>query len=142
MIGCIVTGHGEFSIGLLKAFEMIAGPQEKMIAVPFNEAEPLTSYQENLKLKSEEFLADGEPLIVLTDLMGGTPFNTAMLLKQEHKNMHVLAGTNLPMLLEVMVQRMGDSPIDAVLEKIIDTGSKGVVIGEIKRSETQEEDGI
>lgn len=39
MVGCILTGHGEFASGLGSAVEMIAGPQDNLTVVTFRESE-------------------------------------------------------------------------------------------------------
>ena len=41
MIGCVITGHGEFGPGLSLAVEMIAGKQEKFEVVAFREDQSL-----------------------------------------------------------------------------------------------------
>ena len=41
MIGLILTGHGEYAIGVGHALEMIAGKQEAFKVVPFRESEPM-----------------------------------------------------------------------------------------------------
>ncbi len=42
MVGCIITGHGDFAQGLMSALEMIAGPQNATQAVIFHEDEAAT----------------------------------------------------------------------------------------------------
>lgn len=143
MISCIVTGHGEFSNGLTHALEMIAGPQENVIALPFREEEPLETYQKNLEQLSKEMLNKSDELVIFTDLMGGTPFNQSMLVKLTNNNVHVLAGTNLPILLEFMAQTMMGTEIEDLLIKVIESAKQGIVIGELPTEKAEEEtDGI
>lgn len=143
MISCIITGHGEFPVGMLHALEMIAGPQEKMVAIPFRESAPLEEYQKEIYDMMTEMLKESDKLIVLTDLLGGTPFNTSMLFKGDRETISVITGTNLPMLLELVMQRLMDNDIDEVLERLIHSAQTGATIGEIKESDDiVEEDGI
>ena len=39
MVGFVLTGHGDFSVGLASSVKMIAGPQEEFDVVPFHEDE-------------------------------------------------------------------------------------------------------
>ena len=56
-----------------------------------------------------EAYEDGKEILVLADLFGGTPFNTAMLeIKGKYKNVEVIAGINLPLLIEATLLRGGD----------------------------------
>ena len=44
MVGIIVTGHGRFASGLTSSIDLIAGPQEKYVAVNFEqEVDQLTA---------------------------------------------------------------------------------------------------
>ena len=51
MIGYLVTGHGEFSKGLMSSLNMIAGEQDGVTAINFEENANLEKYQETLKEK-------------------------------------------------------------------------------------------
>ncbi|MGX7013524.1 PTS sugar transporter subunit IIA [Vagococcus silagei] len=143
MINCIVTGHGEFSVGLTHALEMIAGPQANMVALPFREEDPLETYVDNMANLKTKLTEDSDTLFIFTDLLGGTPFNQAMLLKGDNPNISVIAGTNLPMLLEFMGQNlMGTTPAE-ILTQIIESAKTGMVVGELKAAEEVDEvDGI
>ena len=41
MIGLILTGHGQFAVGVGQALEMIAGKQAAYRVVPFLESDPM-----------------------------------------------------------------------------------------------------
>jgi len=47
----------------------------------------------------------GKGVIVCTDLFGGTPSNLAISLLEAHKNLEVIAGVNLPMLIKLATVR-------------------------------------
>lgn len=143
MLKAILTGHGEFSVGLRNALEMIAGPQENICAIPFYENEPLERFQESLEKTIQEISGEGSNLLILTDLFGGTPFNNAMLLSNGKENICVLAGTNLPMLLELIGEILIDSPVESAAEALVNAAKVGAVIGQLTiQEEILEEDGI
>lgn len=143
MISCIITGHGDFSLGMVQALEMIAGEQEKMKAIPFRESDALESYQMTLKKSIEESLTNSSELLVFTDLIGGTPFNTSMIVKADRENVQVLTGTNLPMLLEFVVQRLQENERETVIEQLLLSARDGIGLGKITETKSVlEEDGI
>lgn len=144
MINAIITGHGEFSLGMLHALEMIAGEQDKFKAVPFLNDDSMEGYQEKLLSALKEVSEESSSTIIFTDLKGGTPFNVSMLLTTNMPNVKVVAGSNLPILLEFVGQRFLDGDIEQVLEALINTATEGIVVGNINIDETEneEEDGI
>ena len=80
MVGCILTGHGEFASGLGSAVEMIAGPQDNLTVVTFRESEA-GDYADRIAVAITDSVAKYGNTVVYCDLMGGTPFNQAMLLE-------------------------------------------------------------
>ena len=66
-------------------------------------------------------------VIVFCDLMGGTPFNQAMMNTQLVPGVEVIAGTNLPMLLEVLTTRTPESTTQELIDCAVEAGKQGVV---------------
>lgn len=99
----IVSGHGKFSLGLLDAFEMIFGHDEKIKAVPFLKGEGIPQLQEKFNNELNNFA--GEEVLFLVDVFGGTPYNAATQLIYGDKKCDVISGVNLPILLETAAQR-------------------------------------
>lgn len=126
MIGFVITGHGEFAPGLAQALSMIAGPQPHLAAVPFREGEPLDGYERRLGEALAEVLRETSGALIFTDLLGGTPFRTAMLLASRHENVEVLTGTNLPMLIEAGVLRAAESDVRALARQAVEIGTGGI----------------
>ena len=63
MVGIIVTGHGRFASGLTSSIDLIAGPQEKYVAVNFEqEVDQLTADLTN----AIESLQDCDGIIVFS----------------------------------------------------------------------------
>ncbi|MBY6277597.1 PTS sugar transporter subunit IIA [Symbiobacterium thermophilum] len=126
MIGCIITGHGEFAPGLAQALSMIAGPQPHFAAVPFREEAPLADYERSLADALADLLGRTAGVLIFTDLLGGTPFRTAMLLASRHDNVAVLTGTNLPMLIETGLLAAAESDVQTLARQAVETGTGGV----------------
>ena len=104
MIGVILTGHGKFASGMADGLRLIAGPQEEFAVVEFTPDLSPEAFS-CLLLAAAQHLG-GEELLILCDLVGGTPFNeTVKLLPALDRPTEVLAGVNLPVLIEACVSR-------------------------------------
>ena len=69
---------------------------------------------------------DTEGVIVFSDLLGGTPFRTAMVIASAFDNVEVLTGSNLPMLIEVGLSRKFESDVKALASQAVNTGKEGI----------------
>lgn len=141
MIGIIVSGHGNFASGLSSAIELIAGKQDNFVVVDFNK-----SYSSNdLKIKIKDAIDDMEVdgYVFFTDISGGTPFKTCVELSIEIGNSEVIAGTNLPMLMEILFDRFSCSAKD-IMKRSIELGKDNIKHFEMsyKKENTDIEDGI
>ncbi|MFV0379493.1 MAG: PTS galactosamine/N-acetylgalactosamine transporter subunit IIA [Anaerorhabdus sp.] len=143
MIGMILTGHGNFASGLNSAITLITGKQENFEVVDFVQEHSVEDLSNNL-LKAIDNLKECSDILVFTDLVGGSPFKTAVevSMKTESK-LTVLGGTNLGMLIEcAMARGFMDNPDDLV-NIALNTGKDQVIKYEFKkREEDKVEDGI
>lgn len=106
MIGIILTGHGSFASGISSALELIAGKQEQIEVIDFKSEDSVSILEQNLNYALEK-LNNCNEIAFLTDLAGGSPFKSSVMLSlaQKNKKSFVIAGTNLGMLLEVSMSR-------------------------------------
>lgn len=125
MIGFILTGHGQFSTGLASAIDMVAGEQPAFAIVPF-EGDHAAEYGDELRTAIEKMHAECEGMLVFVDLLGGTPFNQAMMISQDLDNIEVVTGTNLPMLLELVLTRDG-ADLSDLADQAVAVGQGGIV---------------
>lgn len=141
MLGIILTGHGHFATGLQSSIELIAGEQEKFIAINFEEGMSSEQLQEKLREAYQE-LGTEAGVVIFSDLPGGTPFNQSVLLSNELHSVRVIAGINIPSLMEGLFTRNLD--IDSFVETVLNAGKNGMVTFEqkIKKTAIDIEDGI
>ncbi|EGO65940.1 PTS sugar transporter subunit IIA [Acetonema longum] len=101
MIAVVLSSHGHFSQAILKSCEMICGSRDNVAAVTFDVGESadtlVDKYRAVLKMLD---LRDG--VIFMTDLFAGSPYNAACRLSLETGNAAIVAGLNMPMLLEIL----------------------------------------
>ena len=144
MVGLLITGHGHFATGLGSSLRLITGDTENIVYVDFEENHSTDTLTENLNKALDE-LKDCDGVLVLSDLAGGSPFKSAVECKvaRPDQAIEVLAGSNLPMLIEgSMAMAAFDSPLD-LAQSLIETGKDYIVRFELTAHEDNaEEDGI
>ena len=142
MIGLIVTGHGNFASGLTSSLKLIAGEPKNYVAVDFLESYSVEDLERELNKAFDE-LKDCEGILVLSDLGGGSPFKTAVMTGYPKGNVEVIAGSNLPMLIEVNMGRQFIEDLNTLTEMAVNTGKDQVVRYEFKPVQQEEPtDGI
>lgn len=131
MIGLLVTGHGNFGSGLTSSLNLIAGEQEHYQFVDFTKE--VDELREDLT-NAMEALKDCEGILVLSDLVGGSPFKTAVEVGFPRGNVEVVGGTNLPMLVEISMTRkfMSDMSVKELADAAVNTGKDQIVRYEFK----------
>lgn len=123
MIKLVVVAHGHFATGAASAMELIAGKQEEVAVIDFSEGMSAQTVKE--KIVAE--LVDQSEVLVLSDLLGGTPFKVSTELMAEFNGkMNVLSGLNLAMLIEAAFARNMLS-FDELVDKLVTTAKDGVV---------------
>lgn len=145
MIGIVVTGHGRFAEGLTSAVELIAGKQPSYESVLFLEEKGPEALSEDLKVAINN-VNTGDGVLVFTDLKGGTPFKEAVMIATQHENVEVLTGTNLSMLLEASLMRLGEPLLHDFALSLSETGASQVDLFDIadlqRDDEVEDGDGI
>ncbi|HEL1578000.1 PTS sugar transporter subunit IIA [Streptococcus suis] len=127
-----------------KPVKLIAGEVENIEAIDFSEG---MSAQE-LKARIKSAILGEREVLILTDLLGGTPFKVSVELATEQKeqNVVVLSGLNLAMILEANFSRLTDD-LEQLVGKLITTSKDGIVdsvslLAEDNHDEELFEDGI
>lgn len=142
MIGLIVTGHGNFGTGLTSSLNLIAGEQQNYYAVDFTSDYSVEDLERDLN-KALDALSDCEGILMLSDLVGGSPFKSSVILSTQRQNVEVIGGTNLAMLVEVAMARNFNDDLQALTEMAVNTGKDAVVHYVFQPVEEQTcEDGI
>lgn len=126
MIGMILVCHGGMAAGLLDAMQMITGEQEACRAIGLEETESVENLMEKVQAALEE-IDNEEGSLIFVDLFGASPFNTSarLVLATPSRPLEVITGVNLPMLVELAVQREGLSLAEAA-ELARSSGMEGI----------------
>ena len=128
MVGIILASHGDFAKGILQSATMIFGEQENVQAVTLMPSEG----PDDIKVKMKEAIAsfdNQDEVLFLVDLWGGTPFNQVDALVEEHKDKWtIVAGMNLPMVIEAYASRLSMESAHEIAANIIKESRKGIKV--------------
>ena len=114
MLGLIIITHGNLALELKSAMEHIIGTQtniEIFCIIPDDNID----IQKNNIQKTIKELNQGNGVIILTDMFGGTPSNLALNFL-EPGVIEVISGVNLPMLVKIGQIRDNQNIIEIVQE--------------------------
>ncbi len=114
--------HGQLGNELLKVAEMMFGQLEKAVAVSLSPNDSVDGFGERVG-EALALMGSGQTLI-MADLFGGTPANAAARLVKAG-SCHLVAGVNLPMLLEILGAR-GSCSLEKLTELASAAGLAGI----------------
>jgi PTS system mannose-specific IIA component len=99
MIGLVLVTHGRLAAEFITAMEHVVGPQDAIEGICIGPDDDMEVRRQDIS-DAIGRCEQGQGVIILTDLFGGTPSNLAIsLMKSE--NIEVIAGVNLPMLIRL-----------------------------------------
>jgi PTS system mannose-specific IIA component len=99
MIGVLITTHGNLGTELLNAAEMIKGHLNGVACLSVDQEKGVDDLRKEISTAIKK-LDQGQGVLILTDLFGGTPSNFSLSFIKEGK-VEVVTGVNLPMLLKI-----------------------------------------
>lgn len=125
MIGLVLVTHGRLAVEFVVAMEHVVGKQERIAPICIGPDDDMEGRRADIATAIEE-VDQGNGVIVLTDLFGGTPSNLAISL-MEPGRVEVIAGINLPMLIRLGGARKAMKVTEAVAAAR-DAGRKYITI--------------
>jgi mannose/fructose-specific phosphotransferase system component IIA len=125
----VLAGHGELPAALAATAELICGPIPDLARLGLQPGETPDHYAEALRAAVGH---DGRRVLVLADLLGGTPYNVAAAIARRSPRVVCLAGANLAMVIEAALSK--DGLDDALVERLIELGRQAIVETERHRA--------
>lgn len=125
-IAIIIATHGVAAEQLLKTTEMLIGEQSDVAYIDFVPGENAETIMGKYQALVEGQLAHCDQVLFLVDMWGGSPFNAANRFQEGKNNMDVVAGVNIPMLVNVCMARDDVESLDELVEVALEAGSTGI----------------
>ncbi len=114
MIGMVLVTHGRLAIEFIAALEHVVGKQQRIAAVCIGAEDDMEQRRRDI-LESVAKVDEGDGVVLLTDMFGGTPSNLAISVL-DRANVEVIAGVNLPMLIKLASVRSSSKLAVAVIQ--------------------------
>lgn len=121
MIGLVLVTHGRLAEELRLAMEHVVGPQSGVATVCIYPEDKMEARKEDIRTSISR-VDQGDGVVVLTDILGGTPSNLAFQLC-DHRRVEVIAGVNLPLLVKLAKLR-GTEPLAEAVAHATAAGRK------------------
>lgn len=143
MVGLIIIGHGNFASGMASSLQLIAGEKEGICFINFTENDTIHTLEEKIQNVFKQ-LEEKEQILVLCDLIGGSPFKSAVeLAQQSEKPIEVIGGMNLPMLIELSIAKEFVQTASQLADRALEIGASSIVKYVYKeRKQDNSEEGI
>ena len=125
MIGMVLVTHGRLAEELIAALEHVVGPQPNIISICIGPDDDMEQRRQEI-LESASKADEGDGVVLLTDMFGGTPSNLAISV-MDNANVEIIAGVNLPMLIKLASVRKTETLAEAI-ESAQEAGRKYINI--------------
>lgn len=127
MTRILLLSHGRLCEEMYGTMKLIVGdaPEFSFILQPANG--DMQKYEADIRTALE----NPEPVLVITDLFGGSPLITLAKVYGENpetyrKRVRIVTGMNLPMLLELSTQ-VKSASVEQLAEQAVETGHAGII---------------
>ncbi|HCW3120257.1 PTS mannose transporter subunit IIAB [Enterobacter roggenkampii] len=124
-IAIVIGTHGWAAEQLLKTAEMLLGEQENVGWIDFVPGENAETLIEKYNAQLAK-LDTSKGVLFLVDTWGGSPFNAASRIVVDKEHYEVVAGVNIPMLVETFMARDDNPSFDELVTLAVETGREGV----------------
>lgn len=105
MVGVLIVSHGPLAEALITSVQSLVGRIERVRGISILPKDNPKEIRDQIRKKMRE-VDDGDGVLILTDILGGTPTSISLL---EKEKVEVVTGVNVPMLLTLSSCRKGRS---------------------------------
>ncbi len=101
-IGGVIVSHGRLANQLVSAAEQVVGDIPHIVAVSIGWHDDVEAAKDEVE-RAIKTVSDGNGVLLLTDMFGGTPTNISAMFMKENE-VEVVTGVNLPMVIKLASQ--------------------------------------
>lgn len=126
MTGIIVLGHDNFANGISGSLEMLLGKMENYEKVNYLQDDSLDDLAFKLA-EAVKRLSSCSGFLFFADITGGTPFNTAIELKEHSSRpIEVIGGANIAAVLHGYMSRAKEGSLSVLAEECVASGQSAL----------------
>jgi PTS system mannose-specific IIA component len=125
MIGMVLVSHGRLADEMRLAMEHVVGPQRAVATVCIGPEDDMEGRRQDIRA-CVAAVDQGDGVVILTDMFGGTPSNLATAVAEEPSAtvpVEVIAGINLPLMVKLARVR-GAQPLAEAVEHAMSAGRR------------------
>jgi len=132
MVGILIVSHGRLAEALISSIQFLVGNLQKIRGVSIWPKDKGKEVKDRIRNGIKE-VNDGDGVVILTDVLGGTPTNLSLSFLENEK-VEVVTGVNMPMLLTLSSYRKGRS-LREIGKLVKKSGRRGIILAkELLRS--------
>jgi len=124
-VGVVMVTHYGVGKEFLQAMRLIIPEAPEFPFVSLDPAEPVDQMRSRIQAAIRE-VDQGEGVLILTDMFGGTPSNVALSFLTEHR-IEVVTGVNLPMLIK-LGSLQDEKPLEELAGFIKEYGQRNISV--------------
>ena len=125
LVGALVVTHGQLGRELVGAAQAIVGEISYIVAVSIGWNDDVNESKKKIEQAVQE-VDQGKGVIILTDMLGGTPSNLSLPLLKRNE-VEIVTGVNLPMVIKLANQSGSDS-LSELVTKVKKQGQSHISI--------------
>jgi PTS system mannose-specific IIA component len=107
MVGILIVSHGKLAEALISSVQFLVGNLQRVKGISIWPRDRKEEVKDQIQ-KGVGEVDDGDGVVILTDVLGGTPTNLSLSISEDEK-VEVVTGVNLPMLLTLSSYQKGKS---------------------------------
>jgi PTS system mannose-specific IIA component len=126
LIGLVIVSHGRLAEALVATASEIVGPFENSEVLAVSRRDPLDEVERAMD-DAVRRVDQGQGVLVLADMFGGTAANVALRLVGKH-HVEVVTGCNLPMLLKLSSAIASGTDLSSLAQLVKFYGQRNVLV--------------
>jgi PTS system mannose-specific IIA component len=125
MVGVLIISHGALAEALISEVQLLIGKLQRVKGVSVRSKESEEEARDRIRERMAE-VNEGDGVLILTDIMGGTPTNLSLSLLKDDR-VGVVTGVNVPMLLALSSYRKGRS-LEEICSLVKKSGRRSIIL--------------
>jgi mannose/fructose/sorbose-specific phosphotransferase system IIA component len=124
MVGIIIISHSTLAESLKTTVSLIVGEKDNVHTLGLMKNDRLEDFASRLK-KAVQETDKGDGVLILADMFGGTPCNTALSLFGTNEQVRIITGVNLPIVIEAIMH--SNRPVEELGKIIMERRDKSII---------------
>ncbi len=125
MVGILIVTHGSLANSFIESARVMVGTQDRVLGIGLFEEDAPDALEDKI-LQGIQKVDDGDGVLVLTDIYGGTPSNrVAYSSAKTHSRLACVTGINFPMFIDCLLSR-GNMTLEQLGDRCVESGRSGI----------------